>query len=37
MVDDIGKSPDLDSSPATIEFFQEDRVGGNASCNRLAT
>jgi heat shock protein HslJ len=36
-VDDIVKSQFVDNSPATIEFSQEDRAGGNPSCNRFAT
>jgi heat shock protein HslJ len=37
VVNDIGESPVVDDSPATIEFTQEDQVGGNASCNLFAT
>jgi heat shock protein HslJ len=37
VVDDIGRSQLVDNSPATIEFTQGDRAGGNPSCNRFAT
>ena len=34
-VEYIGERPVIDNSPATIEFAEEGRVGGNASCNRF--
>jgi heat shock protein HslJ len=35
-VDDIDNRPVVSNSSATIEFNQDNRVGGNASCNRFA-
>jgi heat shock protein HslJ len=34
-VEYIGERPVIDSSPAFIEFAEEGRAGGNASCNRF--
>ena len=34
-VEYIGERPVIDNSPAYIEFAEEGRVGGNASCNRF--
>jgi heat shock protein HslJ len=31
----IGERPVIDNSPAYLEFAADDRVGGNASCNRF--
>ena len=35
MVEYIGERPVIDNSPAYIEFAEEGRVGGHASCNRF--
>lgn len=35
LVDDIDNRPVVSNSSATIEFTQDDRVVGNASCNRF--
>jgi len=35
-VEYIGERPVIDNSPAYIEFAEEGRVGGNASCNRFS-
>jgi heat shock protein HslJ len=34
-VEYIGERPVIDKSPAYIEFAEEGRAGGNASCNRF--
>jgi heat shock protein HslJ len=34
-VEYIGERPVIDNSPAYIEFAEEGRVGGHASCNRF--
>jgi heat shock protein HslJ len=34
-VEYIGERPVIDNSPAYIEFAEEGRAGGNASCNRF--
>ena len=34
-VEYIGERPVIDNSPAFIEFAEEGRAGGNASCNRF--
>jgi heat shock protein HslJ len=34
-VESIGERPVIDKSPAYLEFAADDRVGGNASCNRF--
>jgi heat shock protein HslJ len=35
VVEFIDERPVIDNSPAYIEFAEEGRVGGNASCNRF--
>jgi heat shock protein HslJ len=34
-VESIGERPVIDKSPAYLEFAEDDRVSGNASCNRF--
>jgi heat shock protein HslJ len=34
-IESIGDRPVIDRSPAAIEFTNEGRAGGNASCNRF--
>ena len=34
-VESIGERPVIDNSSAYLEFAADDRVGGNASCNRF--
>jgi heat shock protein HslJ len=34
-VEYIGERPVIDKSTAYLEFIEDDRFGGNASCNRL--
>lgn len=34
-VESIGARPVIDNSPAYLQFAEDDRLSGNASCNRL--
>ena len=36
-VEFIGERPVIDRSPAFIQFTEDDKVGGNSSCNRFTS